>query len=127
MCEITKEIKFCTCNATELEKPDWKLTRAANLFSMSSFILGSYMTSDKDLQDDKLRAEILEKLKNNTLFDIENYQPQEEDVLEVFDLAVYRYINNKWITESTYHPFGDSISIFKTDKSEILVGKIDEK
>lgn len=125
MCEVNKEIKFCTCNAEELKNPDWKLTRTANFNSFPSMIMGSYMTDDQDLKDDELRWKILSKLKNNTLFDIVDYQPKEGDVLEVFKLAIFRYSNNSWQTESTYHPFGDSVSVKKNTESEIFVGKID--
>ncbi len=123
MCETNKEIKFCTCE--EIDKPDWKLTRTADLFSFPSFIMGSWQEDDEDRLNAIKVNKIKEKLNNNTLFDIENYTPQESDVLEVFNLAIYKFENNTWKIESTYHPFGNSISVSKTDDSQIFKGTME--
>lgn len=123
MCEEKKEIKFCTCLGEE--EADWKLTRKATTFSRIPMIMGRWVQSQEDIDDDNTRAEILESLKNNTLFDIEDYEPSEGDILEVYKIGIYHFTSSKWKVISEYHPFGNKIFVRESSESETFEGKID--
>lgn len=123
MCEAKKEIKFCTCLGEE--KADWKLTRNAKTFSHHPHVMGRWMQSQKDIDDDNTRAEILSSLKNNSLLDIEDYVPTEGDILQVYNLGIYHYTSSDWKMISSYHPFGTQVSVRENNDSVVFTGKIE--
>lgn len=123
MCETNKEIKFCTCG--EIERPDWKLTRAASLYEFPMHTMGRWVEDDEDRLNAIKVQKIKEKLDNNTLLDIKGYTPAENDTLEVYRLAIYTFKNNAWKIESTYHPFAGSVSVSKTDGSQVFKGTME--
>jgi len=102
MCKENREIKFCTCDGEKINNPDWKLTRSADFLRFPLSVIGRRIFSDEETENDEniIKYKILEKLKNNTLFDIDGYVPQEKDILEVFNSAIYRYLNDNWRIEN---------------------------
>lgn len=101
MCEISNEIKFCTCKSESYEE----LKNAWTIFRRKKGWLrvGQTVFNENDLKIDQIEIKSLEhKLNSQDLFDFE-YSPIEEDKLKIkltykgkcseYD---FKYLNNTW-------------------------------
>lgn len=123
MCDITGPLKLCTCNSEiDKSKPYWVLKTICLTSSLDirSKIIG---TLSSDIDSERI---LVERLNNENLFDFD-YNPQENDTLQIIFSNIHRFSfkfnSGKW---SVIYPFGVREALVHFEET-IGIVELDEK
>lgn len=102
MCEISNEIKFCTClsgNYNDLENSWIIIRRKANMYKVGQTVFNE---SGLKIKETEIKS-IENKLNSQNMFDFE-FIPKDEDLLKIklvyqnkCSEYYFKYLNDKWV------------------------------